>query len=137
MMDRKPKPVFEVAGIKVDPCCFALSVALTIAAWEGDAHATAEEVKAMMGGVTCRCVCGNTQPANLVEVLPVSRAVQEFEDHLKPRNRIPGSKRITPSERKKLRTVLLNALREAATLESNTQKCSRCGHGFLLSTSDD
>lgn len=133
MTGQRLEPFYEVTGIRVDPCDFAISVtALTIAAWEGDAEGTAKEVKSGISGVTFHCACGNMQRANLSDASPVSHAVEEFEQRLKTRDRVLGPKRLTSYERKKLRLVLINAIRDAANLDQNKQVCSKCGTTFSL-----
>jgi len=122
-----------VAGVEVDPCEYALSSLSIVAAWEGNPDDVAKEAVGMISGVTLHCPCGSTQPACLKDASVVSAAVEDFNRNLKPRNVTAGPKRLTSYEKRKLRKLLLEALRKAAHSKANHQICTQCGKVHLLS----
>ena len=131
-MSDEHKVAYMVARVKVDPCEYALSSLSIVVSWEGSPEGAAEEAAGMISGVELCCPCGHLQPACLRDTSSISQAVDDFNRSLKPRRVAAGPKRLTAYEKRKLRKVLLDALREAASREVNRQVCSKCGAAYSL-----
>lgn len=86
----------------------------------------------MITGVQFHCECGNVQDVEMKDLSAVILAVEDFNKSLKANTGVMGAKRLSSYQKRKLKTILQNAAREAACMSANFQVCVSCGATYPL-----